>query len=181
MGSLHHTNSQTKPKNLYRRESGLKGTVFSKLVFKTDNSTTRYAWCKRNMLRFFNRTCLESFPDRCHDGVVSESIVVLSSELVVKSMLRVILSSIVVLVTSGLATCGADATSCQPSELWEVSTRHLSCCVCDLHAPPQFDVNRWQNGSWQKGTIEEAIGPSHLDAYGSSIVISNAGLVSPIV
>jgi hypothetical protein len=32
--------------------------------------------------------------------------------------------------------------------------------VCDLHTPPQFDVHRWQNGSWQKGTIEEVLGPS---------------------
>jgi hypothetical protein len=76
-------------------------------------------------------------------------------------MLRVIISSIAVVVTYGLATRGADATSCQPSEVWEISTRHLSCTLCALHEPPNFDVNRWHNGAWQKATIEQAIGPSH--------------------
>jgi Alpha/beta hydrolase of unknown function (DUF900) len=75
-------------------------------------------------------------------------------------MLRVFLSAIIILITNGVKGSAADPPSCPPSELWEVSTRHLSCSICALKSPPDFQVYRGLNGSWLKSSVDELLGPS---------------------
>lgn len=79
-------------------------------------------------------------------------------------MSRVFLSAIIILLSCGLNVSVADPPSCPTNEVWEVSTRHLSCSICALNSPPNFEVHRWHGGSWQKSSIDDLVGPSLSDS-----------------
>lgn len=49
---------------------------------------------------------------------------------------------------------------CVESEVWEISTRHLSCCECRLSSPENAEVNQWDGCRWQRRSMDSLSVPS---------------------
>lgn len=75
-------------------------------------------------------------------------------------MFRLIVLTCLTIVAFAPRTSTAEDQRCVVSEVWEVSTRHLACNLCNLHCPPLFEVNRWDGCRWQRASLEELLRPS---------------------
>lgn len=62
----------------------------------------------------------------------------------------------------GLLIAAADGgyADCVESEVWEVSTRHLNCCECNLSCPEQLEVRHWKACRWEISTLSELFAES---------------------
>jgi pimeloyl-ACP methyl ester carboxylesterase len=162
---------------------GVKATATDKLALMTNNSTTRYAWCKRNMLRFFNRSGDERHDNRnqaCFYPDYRLPMLALLSpsktrfrlidprkegrwlilQLLPRGFSLALIATVAAIHAAGLSA----QTACDPpaSELWELSTRHLSCSLGCLSDPPRFEVHRWGGCRWEEGELDEVFQASAI-------------------
>lgn len=163
--------------------SGVKATATDKLALMTHNSTTRYAWCKRNMLRFFNRTGDQRHDNRnlaCfdpHHGLLMFALpfpselryrLIASREddrwLIFQKLGWVFSLALIATVASIHPAELSAQTVCSPpaSELWELSTRHLCCSLGCISDPPRFEVHRWGDCRWEKRGLDEVFQDSAI-------------------
>lgn len=81
-----------------------------------------------------------------------------SNALIVATVIRVAFMMIAILAALACKEGHAQSSTMDGCDIWEISTRHLSCKACCLSTDPAFDVHRWTNCRWQCETMDAATG-----------------------